>query len=232
MEDARAFDQNKAYVLAAEPHSVFPIGCLSLLSFTGLMPLSKTKALASTAMFHTPILRQISTWMGLVPATKKNFIRYLETGYSCIIIPGGVQEILYMNHNYEVAYLKRRYGFVQVAIETGSPLVPVFCFGQSNVYKWWKPQGKFYVHVARAIRFAPLIFWGVLGSPVPYRKPIHIIVGRPIEIKQNLNPSREEVAEVHARFISAMEKLFVRLQHRGTVKNAVLCLYQNFLSQS
>ncbi|XP_073111661.1 diacylglycerol O-acyltransferase 2D isoform X2 [Elaeis guineensis] len=180
MEDARAFDQNKAYVLAAEPHSVFPIGCLSLLSFTGLMPLSKTKALASTA----------------------------------------------------VAYLKRRYGFVQVAIETGSPLVPVFCFGQSNVYKWWKPQGKFYVHVARAIRFAPLIFWGVLGSPVPYRKPIHIIVGRPIEIKQNLNPSREEVAEVHARFISAMEKLFVRLQHRGTVKNAVLCLYQNFLSQS
>ncbi|EHA8589171.1 putative Diacylglycerol O-acyltransferase [Cocos nucifera] len=96
VENLRAFDQNKAYVLAAEPHSVFSIGCLSLMSFTGLMPLSKTKDLASTAMFHTPFLRQISTWMGLVPATKKNFIRYLETGSSCMIITGGVQEISFI----------------------------------------------------------------------------------------------------------------------------------------
>ncbi|XP_008796323.4 diacylglycerol O-acyltransferase 2D-like [Phoenix dactylifera] len=173
-------------------------------------------------MFCTPFLRQMSTWMGLVPATKKNFIRYLEAGYSCIIIPGGVQEIIYMNHNYEVAFLKRRRGFVQVAIETGSPLVPVFCFGQTNVYKWWKPQGKFYIHVARAIRFAPLIFWGAFGSPIPYRKPIDIIVGRPIEIRQNLNPSREEVAEVHARFVSAIEKLFVRYREVTGLNNIEL----------
>ncbi|XP_058086122.1 diacylglycerol O-acyltransferase 2-like isoform X5 [Magnolia sinica] len=158
IEDAKLFDRDKAYILVAEPHSIFPIGYLSLLNITGLMPLSKTKALASTA----------------------------------------------------VAFLKKRFGFVRVSIETGAPLVPVFCFGQSDVYSWWKPDGKLYHRIARAIRFAPLIFWGGFGSPIPYCRPIQVVVGRPIEIKQNPCPSNEEVAEVHARFVSAFHKLFLR----------------------
>ncbi|KAJ0969583.1 hypothetical protein J5N97_022460 [Dioscorea zingiberensis] len=49
IEDAKAFDPNKAFVFAVEPHSVFPLGSLSLLSITGLMPLTKTRGLVSSA---------------------------------------------------------------------------------------------------------------------------------------------------------------------------------------
>ncbi|CAA7406665.1 unnamed protein product [Spirodela intermedia] len=207
-EDVKAFDDSKSYVIAAEPHSIFPVGAVSLLNITGLMPLTKSKVLASTAIFCTPFLRQVTTWMGLVPATRKNFVNYLKAGYSCIVIPGGVQEIIYMSKDYEVVYLKKRHGFVRVAIETGSPLVPVFCFGQNKAFNWWKPGGKLYVHLSRAMRFAPLVFWGVLGSPIPYRSPIHVVVGKPMEVKQNPNPSTEEVAELHAQFLSNVETLF------------------------
>ncbi|KAI3761817.1 hypothetical protein L1987_52239 [Smallanthus sonchifolius] len=165
VEDYKAFNPDQSYVFGYEPHSVGPIGIVALSDLTGFMPLPKIKVLGSTAVFYPPFMRHIWTWLGLTAITKKNFSHLLKSGYSCILVPGGTQETFYMEHDSE-----------------------------SYVYKWWKPRGKLFLKLSRAIKFTPVIFWGIFGSPIPYQQPIHVVVGKPIPIhfKKNTMPTVEE----------------------------------------
>ena len=50
--------------------------------------------------------------------------RLLEQKRTVLIIPGGVAECLEMKPGVETIYLRKRFGFVKIAIQTGAQLVP------------------------------------------------------------------------------------------------------------
>uniref|UniRef100_A0ACD5UW94 Uncharacterized protein n=2 Tax=Avena sativa TaxID=4498 RepID=A0ACD5UW94_AVESA len=195
IEDYHAFDPKTAYVFGYEPHCAVPLGMWALADPMGFMPLPKMKLLANSASFYTPFMKQIWTWLGMVPVSRENMCYYLGAGYSCTLVPGGLREMLYMDHEHqsEVASIRSRKGFVRIAVQTGSPLVPVFCFGQGHAYNWWRPGSKSLVKLLRAIKAPPAVFWGKFGTPIPFRSPIHVFVGRPIDVTKNDQPTMDEV---------------------------------------
>jgi hypothetical protein len=96
---------------------------------------------------------------------------------------GGVQEVLMLDPDKPddlVLYLKKRKGFIKLALTTGSPVVPVFAFNLDGSYRYWLPRGRLVEKISRAIGFAPLVFmgrWGVpFGIPIPRKS--HVVIGQ------------------------------------------------------
>ncbi|WJX88266.1 Diacylglycerol O-acyltransferase 2 [Trifolium repens] len=222
LEDAEAFHLNQPYVFCYEPHSIFPLGIFALHENVGFMPIPNIRFLVSSASFYIPFLRQVWTWLGYSSVEKKNLISLLEAGHSCIIVPGGTRETHLMEHGCENVFLKERKGFVRIAMEMGHPLIPVFCFGQTNIYNWWKVPGKLIQNLARSMKIFPLIFWGIFGSPIPFKKPLYVVVGRPIQLEKNPQPTTEQVAKVHSEFVEALQDLFERHKAQAGCENLEL----------
>lgn len=54
---------------------------------------------------------------------------------------------------------------------------------------------------------------------IPYRRPITTVVGAPIDVKKNAEPSQEEIDVLHAKYAAALVKLFNDHKHKY-IKNA------------
>jgi len=116
--------------------------------------------------------------------------------------------------------LRNRRGFVKQAIRAGADLVPVMCFGEMEIYdqvdgQRWKLLGKFQRLLIKFARFTlPIIKGrGILNYDyglMPRRRPLHIVVGRPIRIEwgSDEHDSPERVKQIHQRYCDELQRLF------------------------
>jgi len=96
---------------------------------------------------------------------------------------GGVQEVLMtnpQNPNDVILYLKKRKGFVKLALSTGSPIVTTFGFNLDGSYGHWFPRNALVERISRRMGVVPLVFWGRWCIPfgIPNPQKIHIVIGR------------------------------------------------------
>lgn len=221
VEDAAAFKPGQAYVVGMEPHSALPVAMPMVFSdHCDQLPegLRGIKLLAHTAALYMPATRHFWWWLGVRPIDKANIHKLLEAKNSVVLVPGGNTECRVMKHGQETLYLRKRLGFVRLAMNHGAPLVPAFAFGQTDTYSWVRP-GPPYVpqrvvdFFRRVLGFVPLIMWGVWFSAVPYKVPMHVVIGRPLQTPQMDNPCEKDVQHHLDLYITAMEKLCDKYKH-------------------
>ncbi len=145
------------------------------------------------------------------------------------MVGGAAESLESMPGCYRVV-LRRRKGFVRLALQTGASLVPVFSFGENEVYNgmviphhWFlrRIQNKF----KDMLSFALPIIWGrgIFNYNVglmPHRRAIFTVVGQPIEVTRVDEPSSEQIDELHALYIDALARLFDDHKHKYVKYNS------------
>ena len=216
------FDKSKQYVFAVHPHGIH-CWALNALAFPGsafdeefdLIKEGRMTGLAASVIFMIPVVRELFLSMGYVDASRHVADKVLRNGRSLFVCTGGEEESMRTVVGQDLVVLKKRKGFVRLAVSHGASLVPVFGIGISDLYSTYDLGTLgFRMWLQKKTGIALPIFHGKWLSPLPYKRPLRVLVGEPIPIKPEHQPKTKgarpdnEIVEIyHKKYIEALKDL-------------------------
>ncbi|OWK17952.1 hypothetical protein Celaphus_00009245 [Cervus elaphus hippelaphus] len=219
-------DPSRNYLAGFHPHGVLATGaftnlCTESTGFSSLFPGIRPHLMMLNLWFWTPFFREYIMSGGLVPVDKESAAHILsrkEGGNLMAIIVGGVQEALDASPGGCKLVLRNRKGFIRLALTHGAALVPIFSFGENDIFKqvenspgswvrWFQDRLQKIIRVSIPLFYGCGVFQDSFGL-MPYRRPITTVVGKPIEVQKTPHPSQEEVDRLHQRYMQELENLF------------------------
>ncbi|KAE8452187.1 hypothetical protein EG329_001654 [Mollisiaceae sp. DMI_Dod_QoI] len=221
----------RKYIFGYHPHGIISMGAFAAFStealgFSQLFPGIKNTLLTLDANLRIPIYRDYALAMGIASVSRESCENLLSKGgpnnegmgRGITIVIGGARESLDAQPYSMRLVLKRRKGFVKLAIRTGADLVPVLAFGENDLYEQVLPNEhpkihKFQLLVKKILGFTIPLFHarGVFNYDVglmPYRRPLNIVVGKPIRVVQSAKPEQEDIDRVHEEYIQELERIW------------------------
>lgn len=165
--------------------------------------------LGASVLFRLPIVREICLWTRVVDARRTVADKVLQNGFSIGVVPGGEQEQLRTEYGREEVYLKKRFGFVKLALQFGVPLVPCYVFGCVDLYRTSRFMYGLRNSLVKHLGICLPLCYGRFCLPLtPFKRPVDIVIGTPLDVGKILEPTKEQVAEAHEKYVRALQELF------------------------
>mmetsp|Transcript_3187 Transcript_3187/g.7387 ORF Transcript_3187/g.7387 Transcript_3187/m.7387 type:complete len:502 (+) Transcript_3187:132-1637(+) len=221
------------YLFGYHPHGIIGVGAFisfatNATGFEQAFPGLDLRLLTLSINFAFPFTREVLMALGINSVTKKSVVRNLTRapGASVAIVVGGAAEALDARPGWAVLTLARRKGFVKLALKTGASLVPVFAFGENDIFDQVdNPDGgqlrKFQLWMKQLIGVTPPAFYGRSLSGglfrrmfrsnagvMPKRESIEVVVGHPIPCPLTAEPTQAQIDEYHLIYITALKELY------------------------
>jgi 1-acyl-sn-glycerol-3-phosphate acyltransferase len=183
--------------------------------------------LAHDLVFKTPGIRALVSKYGTVPASPENMRRALDRGGALLVYPGGDHEAYRPSWESSDADFGGRRGFVKVALEEETPVVPVVAIGGQET-ALFLGRGR---RLAKGFGLDRMLRLKVLppqlGPPVgltildlPLRVPlpskITIQVLPPIDLKERLG-SKPDLEKGYRVVTATMQSTLDRLAEKRTL---------------
>ncbi|KAK2467340.1 hypothetical protein APHAL10511_000575 [Amanita phalloides] len=216
---------DRPYVFGYHPHGIIGMGALATFAteatgFSEAFPGVKPHLLTLTTNFRMPFYRDILLALGVCSVSRESCSNILKSGpgSAITIVVGGAAESLNAHPGTADLTLRRRLGFIKLAIQHGADLVPVFSFGENDIYQQMaNEKGTTIYALQRKFQsifgFTLPLFHGRgllnynLGL-MPYRRRIVAVIGKPIHVEKCEKPSLEEVKRVQERYIAEITRIW------------------------
>ncbi|XP_049896127.1 2-acylglycerol O-acyltransferase 3b [Epinephelus moara] len=212
---------NRNYILGCHPHGIMCVGAFTCFStescgFTEVFPGVRATLAILAGLFRIPLFREYAMSAGLSPVSKPSLVHLLSKsgkGNAVVIMIGGAAESLASSPGSHTVVVRHRKGFVRMALEFGADLVPVYSFGENELFRQVilseGSLGRRLQDLFKKIMgFAPCLFVGEHMAFLPYKTPITTVVGSPMSVPRRVTPTEEEVDHYHGLYMEALSKLF------------------------
>ena len=208
-------DEGKRVIGCMHPHGVFPFVSVCAVTSTlqakdgfgdGILDLPTAVANVIRTM---PILKDVVGVFGCIDASGSYLKSRLQRRKGSVVLyVGGMVELFYASPKKETVFLKKRKGFVKLALRTGADLVPVYLFGNTTsleALKW-----PILAKISRKTGVSFTLFWGRWFLPLPKKVKLTYARGRPLGLPHIENPTDADVEKYHALYVSKLVELFDR----------------------
>jgi 1-acyl-sn-glycerol-3-phosphate acyltransferase len=192
------------------PHGLF---CTSHFFHIGTQltdwPGRNIKGVVLNTLTWMPFMAELFEYFQAVPSNYASMKEALNTGSSISVAPGGMREMLYP----ESALISRRKGIFRLALETGTPLVPIVSVNEDSLYTlvtipqflqdWLEPYD---LCIPIPTLKSVLTYLGILVAPLP--TPILSVIGEPISVTRIEKPTDADIAMLRSRYAEALQTLY------------------------
>eukprot|EP01038_Epipyxis_sp_PR26KG_P004827 gene4827-6763_t len=184
--------------------------------------------LAASILFLIPFFKEMLLYLGCVDASNATANYNLKKKRSILIFVGGEKEQLMTESHSHKIFVKSRKGFVKLALKYGAHLVPMYTFGENEVYTSSKFLIGFRKWLQTNFQLGIPICWGRWGTLIPNKVPLHMEVGKPIKVEKVQNSSeinQSDIDKIHDHFVEEIKRLFDRTKEKNGYKDAILQVY-------
>ncbi|RLN47261.1 hypothetical protein BBJ28_00002354 [Nothophytophthora sp. Chile5] len=196
-------------MFAFHPHGVLTNGW----AFNGAHHMSFERAdcrwLVAENLFWFPFTRDLLNWMDQGSVAKATFQRLMSSGQNVCLLPGGFEEATLYERGKHRVYIKKRFGFIKLALQHGYKVHPVYTFGEEFAYH------TFPYLLSLRLKLNAFKVPGALFCGLPYcfylpRTDLDLItvVGKPLLLPQIEHPTKAEVKKYHDQYVQALQELF------------------------
>ena len=179
----------------------------------------------ASVLFWVPGLREVLLLYGVREATPATIARLVRAGCVVALNPGGLREQIATDSAQEQVFANRRLGFLRLALEHRCAVVPMYGFGENQVYTAHPARLRaLRAALVRRLRVGLVVVsgrWGLSAGVLPLLpNPTRVthVVGRAVDVggaarAPGAPVTNAELEEAYRRYKEELARVFEKHKH-------------------